>query len=396
MNLKMGLKIVYGTGIFAGIIALIMGITGNWGGFFGALFVCLGFVGLGWAGKRIFSAGEGGKPRLTISLVIGVMFGGAGLIMLVASVAFFVDEDFPAAIGMLVFGLIFCGVAYFGSRAFAIPKGTKAVLVGKGTKSIDGVLGQSGKLSGSTYVFVDEKTPDAEIEKMQNNWTTKPWTQRGDWAEGMVVQEGTFDMRLLTAFAVIWNIISWGIAGYGIWTSWDSIDIPWFLLLFPVMGIVFVIITVRTWIRKHKFGISILRCRTMPFYLGDRLQGTVETGVTTKNQIAKEFFIELNCVKRTTRIDQGGDDRVSEKKLWTQRQTVFGSISATGSTFQVSVDVDIPADLPPTELTPEDDRTLWRLHITSPVEGIDYAAQFEVPIYRGMDIATTETSVKGI
>jgi hypothetical protein len=231
---------------------------------------------------------------------------------------------------------------------------------------------------------------------MQNNWAAKPWTQRDDWAEGMVVQEGTFDMCLLIAFTVIWNIIGWGIASFAVWSEWGTTDIPWFVLVFPAVGIGFVIWTVRTWIRKRKFGIGIFHCKTMPFYLGDRLQGTIETGVPIKNQTSKEFFIQLNCVKRTTLIDQEGDDRVSEKNLWSQKQTVFGSMSGTGATFQISVNVDIPADLPPTELNPEDDRTLWRLHITSPVKGVDYAAQFEVPIYKRMDAATTENSIKNI
>ena len=396
MNKETGLKIMFGTGFFVGIFALIMGITGDWGAFFGALTVSLGFMGLSWAGKRILSRDESGKPRPPISLVIGVIFGGAGLMMLIGSIALFFDDDFQGAIAMLIFGLVFCGAGYMASRVFAIPGGIKRILVGQGTKSIDGVSGQSGELTGGTYIYFDEKTTDTEIARMQKDWAAKPWTQRNDWAEGMVIQEGTFDMRLLTAFTVIWNIIGWGIASFGILSEADSTEIPWFLLLFPAVGIGLMIMTVRTWIRKRKFGISILHCATMPFYLGERLQGTVQTGVPVKKQPAKEFFIQLNCVRRTTVIDQDSDDRVSENTLWSQKQTAFGSISAAGAAFQISVDIDIPPDLPPSELNPEDDRTLWRLHITSSVKGVDYAASFEVPIYKRIDNSAMETRIKSI
>ncbi|OGP64912.1 MAG: hypothetical protein A2169_05785 [Deltaproteobacteria bacterium RBG_13_47_9] len=364
-----------------GMIALIMIIVGNWGAFFGTSIISLGFIGFGWAGYRLLLPDNDRSSWQGVSLVIGVMFGGAGSLMLIGSILLFVDGDFAGAIGLLIFGLVFCIAAYIGSRVFSIPKGMKEILVGKETQTIHGVLGQSGQLTGGTYIYVDEKTPDAEIETMQKNWAEKPWTQREDWAEGKVIQEGTGNMRLLIVFTVLWNIIAWGIAAYGISSEWNTPDVPWFLLVFPLIGIAFVIMTVRTWIRKRKFGTSIFHCETIPAYLGNRLQGTVQTGVPVKNQTAKEFFIRLICIRRTSLLDQEGKQRVSEETLWSQNQTVFGSISKTLPTFQVSVNVDIPKDLPPTELHPEDDRTLWRLEISSEVKGVDYAAQFEVPIY---------------
>jgi len=32
-------------------------------------------------------------------------------------------------------------------------------------------------------------------------------------------------------------------------------------------------------------------------------------------------------------------------------------------------------------MIPEDDRILWRLEINAAVSGIDYAAQFEIPVF---------------
>jgi len=381
LNIKTGLKIVFGVGIVTGIIALIMIIIGNWGAFFGTFIISLGFIGLGWAGYRLLLPDKNRRQLQGISLVIGIIFGGSGLLMLIGSLLLFADGDLTGGIGLLIFGLVFCTAAYIGSRVFSIPKGKKEILIGKGIQTIHGVLGQSGQLTGGSYIYVDQEIPNAEIERMQKNWAEKPWTQRDDWAEGKVIQEGAGNMRLLIVFTVLWNIIAWSIAAFGISSEWNTSDIPWFILIFPTIGIAFVIMTVRTWIRKRKFGISILYCKTIPAYLGDRLQGTVQTGVPIKNQTEKEFFIRLICIRRTSFLDQEGKQRVSEENLWSQKQTGFGSISEKLPTFQVSVNVDIPNDLPPTELYPEDDRTLWRLEISSMVKGVDYAAQFEVPIY---------------
>ncbi len=389
MNVKTGLKLVFGTAIFAAVMALLMGITRNWGAMLGAMAVSLGFFGLTWAGRRMLLPDPEKGPINGISLIIKVMFGGAGLAMIIGGVFLFVDGDFGAALAMLIFGGIFCAVAYFGSRVFAGPKGVKAVLTGGGTKSIQGVSGQSGTLTQLSGIYVDEKTGDAEIEQMRKNWVEKPWTQRQDWACGKMVQEGTLNMGLLVVFTVLWNIFGWGIAAFGIISDWDSGDVPWFLVVFPVVGVVLAVVTLRAWIRKRKFGTSVLNFRTMPAYSGDHLQGTVQTGVPVKNQPSQEFSLRLLCARRTTVLDQDGDARVSEETLWSDQQTVLGGISGTLPVFQVSVDFHIPGNLPSTELLPEDDRTLWRLEITSRMKGVDYAAQFEVPVYQRPEAAGT-------
>ena len=380
--MKLALRFVIGFGLFMGIISLIMLFMGEWVAFFGFLVISLGFSGLGWAAMRIFLPKKGESPRMSISLIIGIIFGGAGGLMLIGSIMLFIDGEFGGAIGLSIFGAVFCIAAYFGARVFRMPKGKKEILVGERTQDIRGVFGQSGQRTGGSYIYVDENVPDAEIEKMQKNWADKPWTQRSDWAEGIVVQQGPGSMRLLIVFTILWNIIGWGIAGFGIISEWDMTDVPWFLLIFPVVGIALIIMTVRTWIRRRKFGISILHLKTIPAYLGDVFRGKIETGVPIKGQTEKEFQVRLICAKRSSYRDREGDRRVSEKKLWSEEQIVFGSISVTGSNFSVIVNFVIPDDQPATELYPEDDRTLWRLEITSKEKGVDYAAQFEVPVYK--------------
>lgn len=369
-------------GFFMGIISLIMLFMGEWGGFFGFMIFGLGFTGMGWAAKRIFLPKQDESPRMSISLIIRVIFGGAGGLMLIGSILLFIDGEFGGGIGLAIFGSVFCLVGYFGARAFSIPEGIKEVLVGQRTQSISGVLGQTGQRTGSRYTYVDESVSDSEIERMRKEWAEKPWTQRADWAEGKVVQQGPGSMKLLIIFTILWNIIGWGIAAFGILSEWGSNDIPWFLLVFPAFGIALIFVTVRTWIRQKKFGISILHLITLPAYLGDVFRGKIETGVLVKKQAEKEFTVRLVCAKRTSRLDRDGDRLVTEKKLWTEEQIVFGNISETGSTFDVIVNFVIPDDQPATKLYPEDDRTYWRLDISSKEKGVDYAAQFEIPVYQ--------------
>ncbi len=379
--MKIALKFFLGFGIFIGIISLILLITGNPEAFFGTIVISLGFIGLSWAGHRILIPAIKGDAPTGISLVIGIVFGGAGFLMLIGAVLLYLDGEFEGAIGMAIFGLVFCGAAYGGARIFAPPKGKKRILIGKGSQTVKGILGYSAQFTGHRYIYVDQNTPESEIEQMQKNWLEKPWTQRADWAEGKIVQQGPGSMRLLFGFTILWNVIAWGIAAFGIISDWGMDEVPWFLLVFPLIGIGIAIMTVRTWIRRRKFGISVLELQTVPASPGDWLRGTVQTGVPVKNQTAKEFRLRLVCAKRSTYRDQDGDRRISEENIWHEDQTVFGGISGTSPTFTVSVNMAIPPDLPSTKLYPEDDRTLWRLEITAALRGVNYAAQFEVPVF---------------
>ena len=187
--LKIALKFIIGLGIFIGIIALIMLFTGEWGAFFGTMVMSLGFTGLGWADQRVFLPKDNKSPRQSISMIIGIIFGGAGGLMLIGSILLFIDGEFGGAIGLSIFGLVFCIAAYFGARVFSIPKGKKEILVGERIQAIRRVFGQSGQRTSGRYMYVDQETQDTEIEKMQKNWADKPWTQRADWAEGKIIKK---------------------------------------------------------------------------------------------------------------------------------------------------------------------------------------------------------------
>ena len=91
--MKFAIKFMIVFGVFMGIISLIMLFMGEWGAFFGFIIFGLGFTGMGWAAKRIFLPKDGESPRMSISLIIGVIFGGAGGLMLIGGILLFIDGE---------------------------------------------------------------------------------------------------------------------------------------------------------------------------------------------------------------------------------------------------------------------------------------------------------------
>ena len=309
----------------------------------------------------------------------GCVFIGFGAMIMLIGLSLLLDGDFAGGLITALFGAVFCGVGYGASRAFRTPPGMKRVLVDETTQRLDGPLGTTGQRTSRTYRYVADDVPDAEIAARQQQWAEQPWTQRADWSRGVVVDEGPASVRLLIIFAIIWNVMAWGFTL--IFFADGESGGPWFVLIFPLVGLTVAVWAARLWLRKRKFGASMLRLARVPVPPGERLRGTVEAGLPWRDAPAEGFHVRLRHVQRSSYRDSDGDRHVREETLWETETTVPGQRAASPQHTAVPIDVPLPPDARPTEMSPADDRRLWRLHVTASVPGIDYAAQFEVPVF---------------
>lgn len=316
-----------------------------------------------------------------IGKIAGTIFGGVGLIIVFSSILFFFDGDLESGFFMFAFGSAFTGAGYLAYRLFRVPVGKKAVLVNERVQNLHGMIGQTGQRTSQQYVYVDENTHDDKIETIRETVSDKPWTQRKDWAEGKIIQVGAKNLIFLVAFTIMWNLIAGGIAAFAMADEWGGGDIPWLILIFPGVGLILIVATIRTWIRRKKYGIGILKLDEVPAWLGERLKGVVETGVSADKQPEGGFKLRLVCVERNSYRDSDGDKSVRENELWQEEQQVYGSVSNKDFTFALTVYFNIPDHLPPTRMIPADDRTLWRVEASASTPGVNYAAKFEVPVF---------------
>ena len=378
--LKLVLRAVTGFGIFLTLIALVALFSGEVGAFLAVLVMGSVFIGLSWAGRRMLFPGRDDQPP-DVSLVAGIIFGGAGTVMIIGSLFLYWDGEFGGALGLFIFGVVFCGAGYAGYRVFRVPAGKKAVLVSKREQSVNGVFVSRGMRTSRQYIYVDKDIPESQVIEMQQNWSEKPWLQRSDWAEGKVTQTGAGGDNLLTLFTIIWNVLSFALTIFALASSWGSGDEPWFILIFPFVGIALIIVTVRTRIRSRKYGISILNLETLPAILGQEFRAVIETNITAKSNPTNGFHVRLVCIEHKSTLDREGDKRVSEEKLWSTEKQYEGILSERDNHVIIRVFFDIPEGLPSTKLIPEDDRSYWQIEVSASMSGVDYAAQFEIPVF---------------
>lgn len=209
-----------------------------------------------------------------------------------------------------------------------------------------------------------------------------PWLWRPDWASGRIVDSGRVTMFTAWVFAAFWNLISLPTGFLGVRAAVQEGKPEALLaLLFPLVGIGLVGWAVHATLRYRKYGVSRLELSTIPGAIGRTLTGMVRAPAGM--QADSGFEVTLTCVRRV-RTRSGKNTSTSESVLWQDERVVSGEPSRGAAAMETHIPVAfrLPPDAQPCDDTDSNNRVLWRLRLSASVPGVDYEAQFEVPVFR--------------
>jgi hypothetical protein len=101
------------------------------------------------------------------------------------------------------------------------------------------------------------------------------------------------------------------------------------------------------------------------------------------------FGLKLLCLRRAV-TGHGKSRRITETEIWSETQRVSpAALIPTVDGVHVPFAFEIPGDARPSTDPVSAEQILWRLDAAAEMSGIDYAAQFELPVFR-----TAETPVE--
>ncbi len=129
----------------------------------------------------------------------------------------------------------------------------------------------------------------------------------------------------------------------------------------------------RQWLRWRRFGESTFKLATVPGVIGGPLAGVIRTGARLDR--VSEIRLRLACLERDT-----SGDSTSEHIQWEDEKILTGEVLQTGEGIPVLF--NIPFDSKPTATLSASRSILWRLDTCATMPGTDFAAQFEVPIFK--------------
>jgi hypothetical protein len=285
-----------------------------------------------------------GKLGLGCLVLFALPFAGFGAFGFFSGVKKLVSGDLKNGLALTLFGCIFS-------------------LVGFGL--IAGVFFGSKRL----------KREDARKQAHPN----EPWLWREDWASGRI-QSSTRNIMVFTwCFAGVWN----GISSFVFFQIPSEIHkgnhLAAIAFLFPIIGIGLLIWAIRATLQWKKFGQSWFQLTTNPGTIGGQLAGHIETSVKIRPQ--EGYHLSLRCVV----ISSNGDSK-SERISWEDEKVITKDALDDPRKSRIPVFFEIPADCSASDDGFRSDiRTVWRLKATVKVNGPDYSAIFEVPVFRTAD-----------
>lgn len=260
------------------------------------------------------------------------------------------------------------GIRLYGTKPDAIV----AIIVG-GVFTLVGLLLMLGAWYGASA--------SAKKNALQAQNPGKPWKWRDDWADGVIKDSNKGSAIGIWIFAVIWNSVSFPAALLVVRPELAKENLLALLvLLFPLVGIILLISAIYQTLRGMKFGTSTCHLERVPIVPGRAFHGHIQLNTDAAPENGYRLRIaSIHAV--TTR--RGRNRSTTEHLLWDDEIAVDASAAmrspmGTRVPFQFAT----PPDSHVTDDSDSYDRYSWRLSASAEFPGVDYAAQFDIPVFQ--------------
>ncbi len=217
-------------------------------------------------------------------------------------------------------------------------------------------------------------------DQLKSLYQNEPWLWKTQWKDGIIHSQSKSKLTVSIIFALFWNLISTPIL-FIIPGELQKGNKPVLIaLLFPFVGIILAVWAIRNLLQWLKFGDSTFVMDTRPGIIGGPLKGEIHTKVNIKPE--NGFHLTLSCINRVT-TGSGKQHNTKEHVRWQDTCDIAREIYEYDPSHSViPVLFHIPYDIPETNDDSPNNRIFWRLEISAKVPGVDYAASFEVPVFK--------------
>jgi hypothetical protein len=157
-------------------------------------------------------------------------------------------------------------------------------------------------------------------------------------------------------------------------------------LLFPAIGVLLLIRAIRVSLEFRKYGVSNFVMSSVPGVVGGKLQGSIYAAFDPR--LERSAKVKLTCIHRTV-TGTGKNRSVNEMIQWQEERDLGPAEITPGPTgCIIPISFHIPHDAAQTDIRNMDDAIQWKLDVRADVPGLDYKAQFDVPVFQTKDSST--------
>ena len=220
-------------------------------------------------------------------------------------------------------------------------------------------------------------------KKASESSAAEPWRAKEAWRTGRIRTSAAPAWGALI-IAGLWNLISVPLF-YLIATDGDA---EWYAILlvslFPIIGFALLAGTCYLWLQHWKWGVSEFEMAAVPGVLGGPLAGVIHGPRSIE---AKEgIVVRLACVH-----SESGGEHKKVTTLWEEERTIVHNLAAFGGAATlIPVQFVIPYNLPDSDAKD----VTWKLSAAAKTTGIDYLAEFDVPVFKTEASSPTPSTIE--
>ncbi|MFN8390786.1 MAG: hypothetical protein U0136_10890 [Bdellovibrionota bacterium] len=223
----------------------------------------------------------------------------------------------------------------------------------------------------------DDDDGDYEPDEEDVNDLAAEVLGRTEWARGEVTSNTGSSLLPLWLIAVLWDVISIPLAFFVTNMVNEGHWIGAIFYMFPLLGVLLTLAAIRTTLQYRKFGDSTLTIQDRCGVVGGAFTGVVRSKIAVDP--LGDYAATIRCTESIT-TGSGKNRQTETKTRWENRQT----IARTGCNILsgVPLSFQIPDDVPESFDRGTRGRIEWKVTLSTPVKGVDYEVQFEVPVLR--------------
>lgn len=215
-------------------------------------------------------------------------------------------------------------------------------------------------------------------ERIVTQTVDAPWLAKKAWASGVIADNARSTLIGTWIFGIIWSAFTVPIAWIALFGDKPQSAGVYFVLIFPLVGLLILGAAVRLTLQRRKFGRSTLELSTFPGAIGGKLAGTIVT--TRPLRLVSELTVKLSCIRRTV-SGTGKNKHTSENVLWHDELKLRSDLPTDERGTRIPICFSIAREARPCDDANPRDRILWRLEANSPMPGVNYGATFDVPVF---------------
>ncbi len=201
--------------------------------------------------------------------------------------------------------------------------------------------------------------------------------QNKEWAAGKVSCKKGTTALILWGVGILFNLVAIP-ASFAVTENIRRGEyIVMVIYILPLVGLGILALAARFTIQARKFGKSTFEISNRTGRIGGKLAGVIRTSVPL--QAEGDYTIKLICSEQTT-TGTGKNRQTRTKVLWQTSQKL--GQGACNPLSGIPVSFDIPKHCYESFDGMSSGTVSWKVEISVPTPGVDYDADFEVPVFR--------------